>query len=89
MTSMELSTALGGISAEALSGMEELQMNTPAPLPHRKPIARGLLIAAMISLLLLLSGCCLYVITRNLTGTGSAALQRSHRHRMYVQELDA
>lgn len=66
MTSMELFTALGGISAEALSGMEELQMNAPAPLPHRKPIARGLLIAAMISLLLLLSGCCLYVITRNL-----------------------
>lgn len=66
MTSMELFTALGGISAEALSGMEELQTNAPAPLPHRKPIARGLLIAAMISLLLLLSGCCLYVITRNL-----------------------
>lgn len=66
MTSLELFTALGCISAEALSGMEELQMNAPAPLPHRKPIARGLLIAAMISLLLLLSGCCLYVITRNL-----------------------
>ncbi len=66
MTNLELFTALSGISAEALSGMEALQMNaTPSP-SRKKPVTRGLLIAAMVSILLLLSGCCLYVITRNL-----------------------
>lgn len=66
MTSLELFTVLSGVSAEALSGMEALQMNIPAAKSHRKPFTRGLLIAAAISILLLLSGCCLYVITRNL-----------------------
>lgn len=66
MTSFELFRSLSDIRTEALAGMEALQMKTPTPLPRRKPITRGLLIAAMVSILLLLSGCCLYVITRNL-----------------------
>lgn len=66
MTSLELFTTLSGISSDALSGMEELQMNVPTSASRRKPVTRYLLIAAIVSILLLLSGCCLYVITRNL-----------------------
>lgn len=66
MTSFELFKSLSDVSNETLSGMEALQMKPCTPLPRRKPVTRALLIAAMISLLLLLVGCGAYVITRNL-----------------------
>lgn len=66
MTSLELFTSLSGISSEALAGMEQLQMNAPGVKSARKPLSRGLLIAALVSLLLLLAGCGAYIITRNL-----------------------
>lgn len=66
MTSFELFKSLSDVSNETLSEMEALQMKPCTPLPRRKPVTRALLIAAMISILLLLTGCCLYVITRDL-----------------------
>lgn len=66
MTNLELFTTLSDISTEALAGMEELQMEDASPKPRRRPVTRGLLFAAVVAILLLLSGCCLYVITRNL-----------------------
>ena len=57
MTSLELFTALGGISPENLSGAEELQ-NQPCVRQNRKSqIKRAVLIAAVIALTLLLMGC--------------------------------
>ena len=57
MTSLELFTALGGISSENLSGAEELQ-NKPCVRKKRKTqIKRAVLIAAVIALALLLVGC--------------------------------
>ena len=57
MTNLELFTALGGISAENLSGAEELQ-NKPCVRKKRKTqIKRAVLIAAVIALALLLVGC--------------------------------
>ena len=64
MTSLELFTALGGISSENLSGAEELQ-NKPCVRKKRKTqIKRAVLIAAVISLLLLLVGCAVAVYAR-------------------------
>lgn len=55
MTDLELLQALGHISTEALSGAENLQL---APKKSRKkPLQRGLLIAALISLMLFLVSC--------------------------------
>lgn len=57
MTSLELFTALGGISSENLSGAEELQ-NQPCIHKKRKTqMNRAVLIAAVIALTLLLVGC--------------------------------
>ena len=64
MTNLELFIALGGISAENLSGAEDLQ-NKPCVRKTRKmPIKRAVLIAAVIALMLLLVGCAvIYVLS--------------------------
>lgn len=64
MTNLELFTALGGISAEYLSGAEALQ-NRPSVL--QKPKGRKkrmVLVAAIIALALLLVGCCVIIAMR-------------------------
>lgn len=57
MTNLELFIALGGISAENLSGAEELQRNPPAHTGRKPPMRRAVLIAAAVALTLLLVGC--------------------------------
>ena len=57
MTNLELFIALGGISAENLSGAEELQSNPPAHTGRKPPMRRAVLIAAAVALTLLLVGC--------------------------------
>ena len=57
MTNVELLTALGGISVEHLSGAEELQNKPYVRTDHKMQMKRAVLIAAVISLTLLLVGC--------------------------------
>lgn len=57
MTNLELFIALGGISAENLSGAEELQRNPSAHTGRKPPMRRAVLIAAAVALTLLLVGC--------------------------------
>ena len=71
MTSLELFTSLSGISSEALAGMEQLQMNAPGVKSARKPLSRGLLIAALVSLLLLLEAAVLISLPATSTGLRS------------------
>lgn len=57
MTNLELFTALGGISAENLSGAEELQTSPVVLIKGRMKGKRAALVAAVIGLTLLLLGC--------------------------------
>ena len=57
MTNLELFIALGGISAENLSGAEELQRKPPVHTGKKNPMRRAVLIAAAVALALLLVGC--------------------------------
>ncbi len=64
MTNLELFMALGNISSENLSGAEELQ-NKPCVLTNRKvKMKRAVLIAAVITLTLLLAGCGIAYVLR-------------------------
>ena len=64
MTNLELFMALGSISSENLSGAEELQ-NKPCVRTNRKvKMKRAVLIAAVITLTLLLAGCGIAYVLR-------------------------
>lgn len=64
MTNLELFTALGGISAENLSGAEELQSRPGVRTNGKMKMKRAVLIAAVIALLLMLVGCAVVAYAR-------------------------
>ena len=64
MTNLELFTALGGISAENLSGAEELQNKPCIRTNGKMKMKRAVLIAAVIALLLMLVGCAVVAYAR-------------------------
>lgn len=64
MTNLELFTALTGISAENLSGAEELQRKAVVPTKGKMKGKRAVLVAAVIGLTLLLVGCAVAAYAR-------------------------
>ena len=64
MTNLELFTVLGGISAENLSGAEELQRKPVVPTKGKMKVKRAVLVAAVIGLMLLLLGCAVAAYAR-------------------------